>query len=71
MVKYKVLKGDTLSSISKKYYGNANRYMDIARKNGITDINSLSVGQELKIDESNNKNNNTINNTNNTNNDNE
>lgn len=68
MVKYKVLKGDTLSSISKKYYGNANRYMDIARKNGITDVNSLSVGQELKIDESNNKNNNTINNTNNTNN---
>ena len=64
MVKYKVLKGDTLSSISKKYYGNANRYMDIARKNGITDVNSLSVGQELKIDESNNKNNNTINNTN-------
>lgn len=68
MIKYKVLKGDTLSSISKKYYGNANRYMDIARKNGITDVNSLSVGQELKIDESNNKNNNTINNTNNTNN---
>lgn len=68
MVKYKVLKGDTLSSISKKYYGNANRYMDIARKNGITDVNSLSVGQELKIDEPNNKNNNTINNTNNTNN---
>lgn len=64
MIKYKVLKGDTLSSISKKYYGNANRYMDIARKNGITDVNSLSVGQELKIDESNNKNN-TINNTNN------
>ena len=54
MVKYKVLKGDTLSSISKKYYGNANRYMDIARKNGITDVNSFnkmvdSFHQTLKI----------------------
>ena len=49
MAEYIVSKGDNLSSISKKIYGNANKYMDIARRNGITDVNSLKIGQKLII----------------------
>ena len=49
MAEYIVSKGDNLSSISKKIYGNSNKYMDIARRNGITDVNSLKIGQKLII----------------------
>lgn len=55
MVEYIVSKGDNLSSISKKIYGNSNKYMDIARRNGITDVNSLKIGQKLIIDDNINK----------------
>lgn len=55
MAEYIVSKGDNLSSISKKIYGNANKYMDIARRNGITDVNSLKIGQKLIIDDNINK----------------
>ena len=55
MAEYIVSKGDNLSSISKKIYGNSNKYMDIARRNGITNVNSLKIGQKLIIDDNINK----------------
>jgi LysM domain len=48
---YTVKPGDTLSKISKQFYGNANEYMRIfnANKDQLTDPNKISPGQELKI----------------------
>jgi LysM repeat protein len=48
---YTVKPGDTLSKISKQFYGNANEYMRIfnANKDQLTDPNKINVGQELKI----------------------
>jgi nucleoid-associated protein YgaU len=48
---HKVVAGDTLSKIAKKYYGNANEYMKIfeANKNILKDPNKINVGQELII----------------------
>jgi nucleoid-associated protein YgaU len=43
--------GDTLSAIAKKYYGNANDYMEIynANRDQLSDPNKISPGQVLKI----------------------
>jgi nucleoid-associated protein YgaU len=48
---YKVKQGDTLSKISKQFYGNANDYMRIfnANKDKLKDPDQINVGQELKI----------------------
>lgn len=48
---YTVKPGDTLSKISKQFYGNANDYMRIfdANKEKMKDPDKISVGQELKI----------------------
>ena len=48
---YKVKAGDTLSKISKEFYGSPNEYMKIfeANKDQLTDPNKIQVGQELKI----------------------
>ena len=48
---YKVKPGDTLSKISKQFYGNANEYMRIfnANKDILKDPDHINVGQELKI----------------------
>ena len=48
---YVVKKGDTLSAISKEFYGDANKYMDIfnANKDKLTDPNKIFPGQELII----------------------
>jgi LysM repeat protein len=48
---HKVVAGDTLSKIAKKYYGNANEYMKIfeANKDILKDPNKINVGQELII----------------------
>jgi len=46
---YVVKSGDTLSSISNKYYGNPNKYDTIMKFNNIKKDTSLYVGQELKI----------------------
>lgn len=43
---YVVKKGDTLSSIARKYGKNAN---DIAKYNHITNVNAIQVGQKIKI----------------------
>jgi LysM repeat protein len=48
---YTVKPGDTLSKISKQFYGNANDYMRIfnANKDKLRDPNVVNVGEELKI----------------------
>jgi LysM repeat protein len=48
---YVVKPGDTLSTISKHFYGNAQKYMQIfdANKDQLQNQNTISVGQELKI----------------------
>ena len=48
---HKVVAGDTLSMIAKKYYGNANEYMKIfdANKNILKDPDKIFPGQELII----------------------
>jgi tetratricopeptide (TPR) repeat protein len=46
-----VVKGDTLMSISQRYYGNRSRWRDIyaANRNVMANESSLSIGMELKI----------------------
>jgi nucleoid-associated protein YgaU len=46
---YVVKSGDSLSKISKSFYGNANEYNKIAQANGIADPDKIRAGQELKI----------------------
>jgi len=48
---YTVKPGDTLSKISKQFYGNANDYMRIfnANKDKLKDPDHVQAGQELKI----------------------
>jgi nucleoid-associated protein YgaU len=41
--------GDMLMKISKKYYGDENKYKIIMEANNITDPNKIAVGQTLKI----------------------
>ena len=49
--KYTVVSGDSLSKISKHFYGDANKYMKIfeANKDTLDDPNKIQVGQELVI----------------------
>lgn len=48
---YTVQAGDTLSAISRKFYGHANDYMDIfnANKDQLSDPDQIKPGQVLKI----------------------
>jgi nucleoid-associated protein YgaU len=48
---YTVKSGDTLSKISKQFYGNANDYMKIfnANRDKLNDPDKIQPGQELKI----------------------
>lgn len=48
---YTVKSGDTLSKISKEFYGDANKYMDIFSANAdkLSDPNKIQVGMELII----------------------
>jgi nucleoid-associated protein YgaU len=48
---YSVESGDTLSGISKKFLGGANRYMEIfnANKDQLKDPDKIQVGQKLVI----------------------
>lgn len=48
---YTVKKGDTLSAISKQFYGNANEYMRIfeANRDQLKDPDKIQVGQVLKV----------------------
>lgn len=44
-----VVEGDTLWHIAKRYLGDGNRYMEIAKLNNIKNPDSISNGQVLKI----------------------
>jgi nucleoid-associated protein YgaU len=48
---YTVQAGDTLSKISKQFFGDANKYMSIfnANKDQLKDPNTIKPGQVLKI----------------------
>lgn len=48
---YTVQKGDTLSKISKQFYGDAGQYMKIfsANRDQLSDPDKIQVGQVLKI----------------------
>ncbi len=46
---YTVRPGDNLSKISKQFYGDANKYMTIAKANNLQDPDKIKVGQELII----------------------
>jgi nucleoid-associated protein YgaU len=46
---YTIQPGDNLSKISKYFYGNANKYMDIAKANGLADPDKIKAGQKLTI----------------------
>jgi hypothetical protein len=50
---YTVSPGDTLSKISRQFYGDANQYMRIfeANRNTLSDPNKVDVGQDLVIPE--------------------
>lgn len=46
---YQVKKGDTLSAIARKYYGDAGLYKKLASYNGIKNANLIFPGQRIKI----------------------
>jgi nucleoid-associated protein YgaU len=48
---YTIKSGDTLSKISKQFYGDANEYMRIfyANRNQLNDPDKIQVGQQLTI----------------------
>jgi nucleoid-associated protein YgaU len=46
---YTIKAGDNLSTIAKRFYGQANKYNDVAKANGITDANKIQAGQQLKL----------------------
>ncbi len=46
---YQIRKGDTLWSIAMRFYGNGQRWIDIARQNGIRQADVLHVGQTLRL----------------------
>jgi nucleoid-associated protein YgaU len=46
---YTVQPGDNLSKISKHFYGDANKYLEIAKANNLEDPDKIKVGQKLVI----------------------
>lgn len=46
---YTIQAGDNLSKVSKLFYGNANKYEEIAKASGLADANKIQVGQEVTI----------------------
>ncbi len=48
---HEVVKGDTLSGLAKKYYGDGGKYMKIfdANKDKLKDPDKIQVGQKLRI----------------------
>jgi nucleoid-associated protein YgaU len=47
--RYTVQPGDNLSKISQRFYGDASKYMTIARANNLKDPDKIQAGQELLI----------------------
>ena len=46
---YTVKSGDTLSAIAQKYFGDANKYRDIAHFNNMANPDDIKVGQQIRI----------------------
>jgi nucleoid-associated protein YgaU len=46
---YTIQSGDNLSKVSKKFYGDPNKYEKIAQANNIADANKISAGQTITI----------------------
>ena len=46
---YTVQPGDTLSKISKRFYGDPNRYPQIAKANNLENPDQIKAGQQLLI----------------------
>jgi nucleoid-associated protein YgaU len=46
---YTIKAGDNLSTVSKLFYGHANKYQEIASANGIDNPDHIQVGQEINI----------------------
>jgi nucleoid-associated protein YgaU len=46
---YTIQSGDSLSKISKKFYGDANQYQKIASANSISDPNKIQAGKTITI----------------------
>ena len=46
---YTVQPGDTLSKISKRFYGDPNKYPQIARANNLENPDQIKAGQQLLI----------------------
>jgi LysM repeat protein len=46
---YTVKAGDTLSAVSKLFYGNANKYPQIAKANHLDNPDNVRVGTELSL----------------------
>ena len=46
---YTIQSGDNLSKIAKRFYGNASKYPDVAKANGIDDPDKIRAGQDLTL----------------------
>lgn len=46
---YTIAAGDTLSKVSKLFYGDAGKYEEIAKANGMADANKIQAGQTIKL----------------------
>jgi nucleoid-associated protein YgaU len=46
---YTIKAGDNLSKVSKLFYGNANKYPEIAKTNGLDNPDKIQVGQQINL----------------------
>jgi len=46
---YTIQSGDNLSKISKRFYGNANKYPEVAKANNIANPDLIKVGQQINL----------------------
>ena len=45
---YTIKQGDTLSAVCLKFYGNANKYPEVAKANNV-DANNIPVGHTIQL----------------------
>jgi nucleoid-associated protein YgaU len=46
---YTIKSGDNLSRISKRFYGNPNKYPEVAKANNIANPDLIKVGQQINL----------------------
>ncbi len=46
---YTIKSGDNLSKVSKLFYGDANKYQQIASANHLSDPDKIQVGQQIQV----------------------